>query len=461
MDAEGIGLPATAERTRAIGCGRGIVEDRARLTTRHERPVGTYAAIGESLAEVGMPRVLGLDLERTSREPDDRHEAERAPDPAHARARHRGVRMRCVVERAVRFGRGHLGALLFGDGAERSTLPLDLPLEHVGRDGQRSPPEPFPILVRRMSSDRRAAPRARADDAAHRGLVARMPSTRDVDDVRERIKLFGLVVVFSAVEVEEDVCARAHAPNLHERRFEEARVDDAPRLRARAAVSQNAAVVEPLHPTSSLLTVRAMNAAASVLRSLKLVALLAFALLLLPSCAKYDVLIEKDQIAQEKWSNVEAQLQRRSELIPNLVSTVKASANYEKETLEKITEARAAATSIKLSAEDLTDPAKVKAFQEAQDKISSSAISRLLVANENYPKLQASGQFTDLMKQLEGTENRILRSREEYNASVRDYNAELLKVHGTVVNKATGHPFKPRVFFTATADSQVAPKVSF
>lgn len=220
-------------------------------------------------------------------------------------------------------------------------------------------------------------------------------------------------------------------------------------------------MVEHLHPTSTLLTVPAMNAGASVLRAMKLVMLLAFALLVLPSCSKYNELVEKDQIAQEKWSNVEAQLQRRAELIPNLVSTVKAAANYEKETLEKITQARAAATSIKLSAEDLTDPAKVKAFQEAQDKISSSAISRLLVANENYPKLQASGQFTDLMKQLEGTENRILRAREEYNAAVREYNAVLLKVGGTVVNKATGQPFKPRVFFSASPESQAAPKVSF
>ncbi|HVH45274.1 MAG TPA: LemA family protein [Labilithrix sp.] len=204
-----------------------------------------------------------------------------------------------------------------------------------------------------------------------------------------------------------------------------------------------------------------MNAGAAVLRVTKLVFLVVAALFLLPACAKYDELVEKDQTAQERWSNVEANLQRRAELIPNLVNTVKASASYEKETLEKITQARAAATSIKLSADDLTDPAKVKAFQDAQDKISHSAISRLLVSNENYPKLQASGQFTDLMKQLEGTENRILRAREEYNAAVKAYNAELLKIRGTVVNKATGQPFKPRVFFTASTESQAAPKVSF
>ena len=122
-----------------------------------------------------------------------------------------------------------------------------------------------------------------------------------------------------------------------------------------------------------------MTARASVLsdsfHAVKLLLLLIGALFVLPACEKYDVLVEKDQIAQEKWSNLEANLQRRAELIPNLVSTVKAAANYESSTLEKITQARAAATSIKLSADDLTDPAKVKAFQDAQDKISQSAIS--------------------------------------------------------------------------------------
>jgi LemA protein len=205
-----------------------------------------------------------------------------------------------------------------------------------------------------------------------------------------------------------------------------------------------------------------MNAGAA-LRAVRLVFLLAitFFLVTLPSCAKYDQLVNLDQVAQEKWSNLDANLQRRADLVPNLVATVKAAANYEQSTLEKITQARASATSVKLSADDLTDPAKVKAFQEAQDKISYSALSRLLVSNENYPKLQASGQYTDLMKQLEGTENRILRAREEYNGAVRAYNAELLKIGGTVVNKATGQPFKPRVYFTASPESTVAPKVSF
>lgn len=185
------------------------------------------------------------------------------------------------------------------------------------------------------------------------------------------------------------------------------------------------------------------------------------ALAMLPACEKYDQLVEKDQIAQQKWADLEANLQRRADLIPNLVATAKGAAAYESSTLEKITQARAAATSVKLSAEDLTDPAKVQAFQDAQAKISSSAISRLLVANENYPKLQATEQFRDVMKSIEGTENRILRAREEYNNAVRDYNAELGKIRGSVVNKATGQPFKPRVYFAAASDATAAPKVSF
>jgi LemA protein len=210
-----------------------------------------------------------------------------------------------------------------------------------------------------------------------------------------------------------------------------------------------------------LLTVPAMSRASVARRMVELVLLAVFVLFALPGCEKYDELVAKDQNCQAKWADLEANLQRRADLVPNLVATVKASASYEQATLTKITEARASATQIKLSAEDLTDPAKVKAFQEAQDKISSSAISRLLVSNENYPKLQASGQFTDLMKQLEGTENRILRSREQYNEAVRDYNSELAKIRGTVVNKATGQPFKPRVYFSASAESQAPPKVSF
>ncbi len=177
-------------------------------------------------------------------------------------------------------------------------------------------------------------------------------------------------------------------------------------------------------------------------------------------CSKYDELVAKDQVCQQKWADVETQLQRRYDLVPNLVATVKGSAAHEEKTLDEITKARAEATSIKLSADDLEDPAKVAAFQKAQDGLKGS-LSRLLVVQESYPDLKANAQFHDLMIQLEGTENRIARAREEYDKAVGDYNSTLGQISGQVVNKATGKPFKPRVYFAAAAAAQSAPAVSF
>ena len=191
------------------------------------------------------------------------------------------------------------------------------------------------------------------------------------------------------------------------------------------------------------------------------VALLALVgIIALPGCGHYDELVEKDQIAAEKWSNVEVELQRRFDLVPNLVATVKASAKHEEDTLAKVAEARAQATQIKLTGEDLSDPAKMAAFEKAQGQL-KGALSRLLAVQEQYPDLKANRSFHDLQIQLEGTENRIQRARQEYNAAARDYNSMLLKIGGQAVNKVTGHPFKPRVFYTAAPESQVAPKVSF
>ncbi len=186
-----------------------------------------------------------------------------------------------------------------------------------------------------------------------------------------------------------------------------------------------------------------------------------FALSLFVSgCQNYDKLVEKDQIADEKWANLQAQLQRRYDLIPNMVATVKASAKNEQQTLEQVAQARASATSIKMTSEDLTDPAKMAAFEKAQEQLKGS-LSRLMMVQEQYPALKASQDFHALEVELEGTENRILRAREDYNAAVRDYNTELGKIRGQVVNKVTGHPFKPRVMFTASSDATAAPKVSF
>jgi len=181
---------------------------------------------------------------------------------------------------------------------------------------------------------------------------------------------------------------------------------------------------------------------------------------LLPGCERYNVLVEKNAVCDEKWADIEAQLQRRYDLVPNLVATVKGSAQHEEQTLAQVTEARAQATQIKLTADDLTDPDKMAAFQKAQDALKGS-LSRLMVVQEQYPDLKANAQFHSLQVELEGTENRILRSREEYNAAARDYNSELAKIGGQVVNKVTGKPFKPRVYFTASSEAQAAPKVSF
>jgi LemA protein len=175
---------------------------------------------------------------------------------------------------------------------------------------------------------------------------------------------------------------------------------------------------------------------------------------------KYDALVEANAVCDQKWADIETELQRRYDLIPNLVATVKASAAHEEKVLEEVTTARASASQIKITPDDLSDPAKMAAFTEAQGKL-SGALSRLLVTQEAYPDLKANAQFHDLSIELEGTENRIARSRQEYNSAVKTYNAELGKVSGQVVNKVTGKPFKPRVYWTASAAAHEAPKVQF
>jgi LemA protein len=188
--------------------------------------------------------------------------------------------------------------------------------------------------------------------------------------------------------------------------------------------------------------------------------LLLLVLFLLSACSKYNALVEANATCDEKWANIDVELQRRYELIPNVVATVKRAAEHEETTLEAVTQARASATQIKLTGDDFSDPAKMAAFQKAQDQLSGS-LSRLLVTQEAYPDLKAMPQFHDLTVELEGTENRIARARQEYNAAVRTYNAELAKVGGAVINKVTGHPFKPRIYWAASPEAQQAPKVQF
>jgi LemA protein len=192
-------------------------------------------------------------------------------------------------------------------------------------------------------------------------------------------------------------------------------------------------------------------------------ALFVTVLAFLVSCGgvrKYDSLVEANAVCDQKWADIETELQRRYDLIPNLVATVKASAAHEEKVLAEVTQARASASQIKLTTDDLTDPTKMAEFSEAQSKL-TGVLGRLLVTQEAYPDLKANAQFHDLTVELEGTENRIARSRQEYNEAVKTYNAELAKVSGRVVNKITGKPFKPRVFWSASAAAHEAPKVSF
>ncbi len=180
----------------------------------------------------------------------------------------------------------------------------------------------------------------------------------------------------------------------------------------------------------------------------------------LPGCDNYDKLVDLDATCDQKWSDVESQLQRRYDMIPNLVATVKGQAKFEQDTLDKVTQARASATQIKLSGEDFSDPAKMEAFQKAQSTLAGS-LSRLLVASENYPDLKANAAFHDLRVDIEGTENRIAHARTDYNAAVKDYNAELGKIRGQAINKVTGKAFKKREYFKMDAEATAAPKVSF
>ena len=190
-------------------------------------------------------------------------------------------------------------------------------------------------------------------------------------------------------------------------------------------------------------------------------AVAAVAVVSLAGCNNYDRLIELDQTCESTWGDVQAELQRRYDLVPNLVAAVKGSAAHEEKTLAEVTQARASATSIKLTGADLEDPVKMEAFNKAQAQLSGS-LSRLMVVQEQYPDLKANQGFHSLQVQLEATENRILRSRQQYNASVRDFNSELGKIRGKVVKRASGNTFKPRQYFNATsADAQQAPKVSF
>ncbi|MEG2240820.1 MAG: LemA family protein [Alistipes sp.] len=171
----------------------------------------------------------------------------------------------------------------------------------------------------------------------------------------------------------------------------------------------------------------------------------------------YNGFVTKEEGVKTAWSNVEADYQRRADLIPNLVNTVKGYAAHEQTTLNEVTEARTRATSINLSAENIT-PEKLAEYQKAQAQV-GSALGRLIAISENYPDLKANQNFLELQAQLEGTENRITVSRKQFNEAANLYNVAIRRFPSNLVAKMFGFTEKAR--FAATEGAEVAPEVQF
>ena len=171
----------------------------------------------------------------------------------------------------------------------------------------------------------------------------------------------------------------------------------------------------------------------------------------------YNGMVKMDEQVQNSWANVETQYQRRADLIPNLVSTVKGYAKHEQQTLEDVVKARSEATQVKVDAENLT-PEKLAAFQKAQSGV-SSALGRLLAVAENYPDLKANQNFLELQSQLEGTENRITVARKDFNDTAKSYNQAIRQFPKNILAGMFG--FEKKSYFEAEAGSERAPKVEF
>jgi LemA protein len=174
-------------------------------------------------------------------------------------------------------------------------------------------------------------------------------------------------------------------------------------------------------------------------------------------CGQYNTLVQQDEVVKNAWNNVQSDYQRRADLIPNLVNTVKGEANFEQTTLTRVIEARASATQMRVNPEDLT-PEKLQQFQQAQGQL-SQALGRLLMVSEQYPTLRANDAFRGLQAQLEGTENRIKVARNDYNGAVQGYNVQVRKFPANVFAGMMG--FKPRAGFAADAGADRAPQVQF
>jgi LemA protein len=194
-------------------------------------------------------------------------------------------------------------------------------------------------------------------------------------------------------------------------------------------------------------------------RRIALMVLLALCLAPVLSGCGYNAMQRNDENVNAAWGDLEAALQRRADLIPNLVQTVKAAASHEKETLEAVTQARAKATQTTISPDKLNDPQALAKFQAAQSGL-SQALSRLMVVVERYPDLKANQNFLGLQHQLEGAENRITVARQRYNEAVRIFNTSIRTFPNSMTNSLFLH-LDRKEFYKADEASRQAPKVDF
>ena len=189
-----------------------------------------------------------------------------------------------------------------------------------------------------------------------------------------------------------------------------------------------------------------------------LIILAVIALLFFYGVSVNNNLVEQEENVNGAWAQVENQYQRRADLVPNLVNTVRGAADFEQETLTQVIEARSRATSVNINANDLDDPQKFQQFQEAQSQL-SGALSRLLVSVERYPELRANNNFRDLQAQLEGTENRIATERMRFNQAAQDFNSMVRRFPTSLIASITG--FDSKEYFQADEGAEQAPEVDF
>ncbi|WP_278901651.1 LemA family protein [Leyella stercorea] len=188
-----------------------------------------------------------------------------------------------------------------------------------------------------------------------------------------------------------------------------------------------------------------------------IITIVVIALVALWGISSYNGLVSMDENVSNSWANVETQYQRRSDLIPNLVNTVKGYAKHESQTLESVMQARSQATQVKIDPSNCT-PQQLAAYQKAQGDV-TTALGKLLAITENYPDLKANQNFLELQSQLEGTENRINVARKDFNDTAKKYNTSLRRFPRNIVASMFG--FEKRAYFEAEAGAEKAPKVEF